>query len=97
VEKFLAIQNGTKNANCCFKIIYNGAVKTVCTDEEVYADTCQWVKLRAIVTMKNHCVKFQRGLLDAAGGGKGSGLLGGYNPLVPNKIGAFIGDIHVAM
>lgn len=41
VEKFLAAQNGTQNNNCCFKIIYQGAVKTICIDEDVYGESCQ--------------------------------------------------------
>lgn len=57
MEKFLALQNGTKNSACCFKIIHSGQVKTICTDEDKYGDTCQYYMLRSVVTLKNLCVK----------------------------------------
>lgn len=69
-------------------------MKTICTDEDVYGETCQWTMLRTVVTLKNLCVKYQRAMIDAEGGaGAAGGLLGGYNPIIPNVMGSFVGDI----
>ena len=54
--------------------------------------------LRTVVTLKNLCVKYQRGMLEAdAGRGGAAGLLGGFNPVIPNAMGSFVDDIYVAM
>lgn len=50
--------------------------------------------LRTVVTLKNLCVRYQRAMIDAEGGaGAAGGLVGGFNPVIPNTIGAFVGDI----
>lgn len=63
----------------------------------MYGETCQWVMLRTVVTLKNLCVKFQRNLLDQESGVSNGGLIGGFNPIIPNASGSFMGDIYVAM
>jgi len=41
VEKHLALENGTPDPSCCFKIIMNNVIKTICMDSDVYKDQCQ--------------------------------------------------------
>jgi len=41
VEKHLALENGTADNSCCFKIVLNNQIKTICTDIEIYGDLCQ--------------------------------------------------------
>lgn len=51
--------------------------------------------MRSVVTIKNHCLKrlenFNR--TDSATGG--AKQLGGYNPLTPNNVGGYLGDVHI--
>lgn len=97
VEKHLALENGTSDPSCCFKIVAANQIKTICMDSDTYSEQCQYFKMRSVVTIKNLCLKklegFQRkgGNGSAAGGNKAAG----YNPLVPNSAGGFAGDIHV--
>jgi len=41
VEKHLAVANGTPDPSCCFKLILNNNIKTVCMDADAYKDQCQ--------------------------------------------------------
>lgn len=41
VEKHLALENGTSDPACCFKMVSSNQIKTICMDSESYADQCQ--------------------------------------------------------
>jgi len=52
--------------------------------------------MRTAVTFKNHCLKASENAeAAAAAANAGAKKSGGYNPLVPNPKGGFIGDIHI--
>lgn len=52
--------------------------------------------MRSVVTIKNLCLKKTEGFSrSGSAGGAGGKKAGGFNPMVPNAAGGFIGDIHV--
>jgi len=70
---------------------------TVCVDEDVYGSTCHLNKMRAAVTFKNLCMAKVEKLDEAAAAAAANGgKSGGFDPLIPNPAGGFIGDIHIA-
>jgi len=53
--------------------------------------------MRAAVTFKNHCMAKVEKLDEAAAAAAANGgKSGGFDPLIPNPAGGFIGDIHIA-
>jgi len=52
--------------------------------------------MRTVITFKNHCLKhMENEEASKAAASAGAKKSGGYNPLVPNPKGGFIGDIHI--
>jgi len=88
VEKHLALENGTPDPSCCFKIIINNVIKTICMDSDVYKDQCQYYKMRTVLTIKNLCLQFMSGFTHSGGtSSSNSANAGGFNPLSPSASG----------
>lgn len=95
VEKHLALENGVADPSCCFKLVVNNQIKTLCMDSDSYKEQCQYYKMRTVVTIKNLCLKAVEGQKRESGGPGGAQKVGGFNPLSPTPAGGFLGDIHV--